>query len=132
MSPSDKPLVWLQSEVKTPPFSSQARLDAGFYLLQKGESLGMPISRASWTVGPLYVLSYLASVVVAPLIDAVSCATPGDTTQPVLHITAAIAPKKTRPRPAENTFTILFDGLLVSTPGSRRASWGARASRRST
>ncbi len=47
MSPSDKPLVWLQSEVKTPPFSAQARLDAGFYLrlLQRGESLGMPISR---------------------------------------------------------------------------------------
>ncbi len=29
---------------------------------------GMPISPASWTVGPLYVLAYLASVVVAPVL----------------------------------------------------------------
>ncbi len=27
-----KPLVWLKGEVKTPPFSSQARLEAGFLL----------------------------------------------------------------------------------------------------
>ncbi len=37
MSPSDKPLVWLQGEIRTPPFSKQARLEAGFLLrlLQK-------------------------------------------------------------------------------------------------
>jgi DNA-binding XRE family transcriptional regulator len=29
MSPSDKPLVWLRGEVKTPPFSAAARVEAG-------------------------------------------------------------------------------------------------------
>jgi len=32
MSPEDKPLVWLHSKVKTPPFSQAARLEAGFLL----------------------------------------------------------------------------------------------------
>lgn len=42
-----KPLVWLHGEVKTPPFSSAARLEAGLLLrrLQQGESLGLPHSR---------------------------------------------------------------------------------------
>ena len=37
----DKPLVWLKDRVKTPPFSTEARLEAGFLLrrLQQGESL---------------------------------------------------------------------------------------------
>ena len=30
MSKNDKPLIWLHSEIKTPPFSLQARLKAGF------------------------------------------------------------------------------------------------------
>ena len=30
----DKPLVWLKGEVKTPPFSNQARLEAGLLLRQ--------------------------------------------------------------------------------------------------
>ncbi len=43
----DKPLVWLKGEVKTPPFSPVARLEAGFLLrrLQRGEKIGMPHSR---------------------------------------------------------------------------------------
>ena len=47
MSPNDKPLVWLAGEVKSPPFSAEARLEAGFLLrrLQSGESLGLPHSR---------------------------------------------------------------------------------------
>ena len=42
-----KPLVWLHGEIKTPPFSAEARLEAGLLLrrLQNGESLGMPHSR---------------------------------------------------------------------------------------
>ena len=30
MSTNDKPLVWLAGEVKSPPFSAEARLEAGF------------------------------------------------------------------------------------------------------
>jgi len=54
MSPKDKPLVWLEGEVKTPPFSPSARLEAGFLLrlLQKGERLSMPHSRPMASVGP--------------------------------------------------------------------------------
>ena len=47
MSPNDKPLVWLAGEVKSPPFSAEARIEAGLHLrrLQQGESLSMPHSR---------------------------------------------------------------------------------------
>ena len=47
MSPADKPLVWLDGEVKSPPFSDEARLEAGFLLrrLQGGENLALPHSR---------------------------------------------------------------------------------------
>jgi phage-related protein len=50
----DKPLVWLHGEVRTPPFSSQARVQAGFLLrrLQSGETLAMPHSRPMSSVGP--------------------------------------------------------------------------------
>jgi len=53
MSPNDKPLVWLRGEVKTPPFSSEARVEAGTLLrrLQRGESLGMPFSRPMPAIG---------------------------------------------------------------------------------
>jgi phage-related protein len=46
MSP-DKPLVWLHGEVKSPPFSAAARLEAGLLLrqLQRGVKLGLPHSR---------------------------------------------------------------------------------------
>ncbi len=47
MGGNDKPLVWLHGEIKTPPFSSAARLEAGLLLrrLQRGENLGLPQSR---------------------------------------------------------------------------------------
>jgi len=47
MDIAEKPLVWLQNEIKTPPFSKSARLEAGFLLrkLQLGETLSMPHSR---------------------------------------------------------------------------------------
>lgn len=50
----DKPLVWLHGEVKTPPFSQAARLEAGVLLrqLQRGERLGMPQSRSMPAIGP--------------------------------------------------------------------------------
>jgi phage-related protein len=53
MSPTDRPLVWLHGEIKTPPFSRAARLEAGFLLrrLQRGERLGMPHSRPMPSIG---------------------------------------------------------------------------------
>ena len=47
VSPNDKPLVWLHGEVKTPPLSREARIEAGYLLrqLQQGRNLGMPHSR---------------------------------------------------------------------------------------
>jgi phage-related protein len=49
----NKPLVWLRGEVKTPSFSAEARVEAGFLLrrLQKGESLGLPHSRPMPSIG---------------------------------------------------------------------------------
>lgn len=54
MNATDKPLIWLNGEVKTPPFSPTARIEAGCLLrrLQRGELLGMPHSRPMSTVGP--------------------------------------------------------------------------------
>lgn len=53
MSPSDKPLVWLHGEIRTPPFSPAARLEAGYLLcrLQRGQVLGMPHSRPMPVLG---------------------------------------------------------------------------------
>lgn len=53
MSPRDKPLVRLRGEVKTPPFSKDARIEAGFLLrrLQRGESLSLPHSRPMPNIG---------------------------------------------------------------------------------
>jgi phage-related protein len=53
MAPTDKPLVWLRGEVKTPPFSAAARLEAGSLLrrLQGGQKLGMPHSRPMPSIG---------------------------------------------------------------------------------
>jgi phage-related protein len=49
----DKPLVWLHGEVKTPPFSQTARLEAGYLLrqLQTGKPLAMPQSRPMPAIG---------------------------------------------------------------------------------
>lgn len=53
MNGNDKPLVWLKGQVKTPPFSKEARIDSGMLLrrLQRGESLGLPHSRPMQTIG---------------------------------------------------------------------------------
>lgn len=53
MSPNDKPLVWLRGQVESPPFSDDARHAAGFLLrmLQRGEKLSMPRSRAMPSIG---------------------------------------------------------------------------------
>lgn len=52
--PSRKPVVWLHGEVKTPPFTSEGRLEAGMLLrlLQEGERLGMPQAEPLADVGP--------------------------------------------------------------------------------
>jgi phage-related protein len=49
-----KPLVWLHGEIKTPPFSTEARIEAGCLLrrLQRGELLGLPASRPMPVIGP--------------------------------------------------------------------------------
>jgi phage-related protein len=46
-------MVWLRGEIKTPPFSHEARLEAGFPLrrLQDGELLGLPASRPLPEIG---------------------------------------------------------------------------------
>ena len=48
-----KPLVWRHGEIKTPPFSEEARIQAGFLLrrLQRGDKLTMPMSRPMPEVG---------------------------------------------------------------------------------
>ena len=53
MADLDKPLVWLHGEVRTPPFSKQARLDAGLLLrrVQRGEKLSLPHSRPMPSIG---------------------------------------------------------------------------------
>jgi phage-related protein len=53
VSPKDKPLAWLHGEVKTPPFSKEARLEVGYLLrlLQRGDSIVMPHSRPMPTIG---------------------------------------------------------------------------------
>ena len=54
MSGGDKPLVWLHGEIRTPPLSSKARVEAGYLLrlLQRGETLSMPHSRPMPAIGP--------------------------------------------------------------------------------
>jgi len=53
MSPTDKPLIWLHGEVKTPPMTAAARVEAGYLLrrLQSGELLEMPHSRPMPSIG---------------------------------------------------------------------------------
>ena len=54
MGPPEKPIFWLHGEIKSPPFSKDARVQAGFLLrmLQEGESLQMPWSRTMPSMGP--------------------------------------------------------------------------------
>ena len=53
MSTGHKPLVWRHGEVKSPPFSDAARLEAGFLLrrLQAGVKLSLPQSRPMPGIG---------------------------------------------------------------------------------
>lgn len=54
MVEGDRPIVWLHGEVRTPPFSPRARVEAGYLLrrLQRGETLALPYSRPMPTIGP--------------------------------------------------------------------------------
>ena len=54
MSPQDKPLVWMHGEISTPPFSANARIEAGYLLRQveKGIKLSLPQSRPLPSIGP--------------------------------------------------------------------------------
>jgi phage-related protein len=54
VSSKHKPLVWLHGEIKTPPFSPTARVEAGILLrrLQKGEQLSLPHSRPMPFIAP--------------------------------------------------------------------------------
>ncbi|MGH8687502.1 MAG: type II toxin-antitoxin system RelE/ParE family toxin [Burkholderiales bacterium] len=49
----DKPLLWLHGEVKSPPFSTLARIEAGVLLrrLQRGEHMSLPHCRPMPDVG---------------------------------------------------------------------------------
>ena len=49
----ERPLVWLKTEIKTPPFSKEARVQAGALLrqVQLGHSLTMPHSRPMPSIG---------------------------------------------------------------------------------
>jgi phage-related protein len=49
-----KPVGWLHGEIKTPPFTSAARTEAGELLarLQRGEALSLPHSRPMPEIGP--------------------------------------------------------------------------------
>jgi phage-related protein len=53
MKAEDKALVWLHGEVKTPPLTSAARIEAGYLLrkLQMGVKLSLPHSRPTPSVG---------------------------------------------------------------------------------
>lgn len=53
MRRNDRPLVWLRGEVKTPPFSVTARLEAGYLLrlVQQGQVLALPHSRPMPSIG---------------------------------------------------------------------------------
>ncbi|MFI5180945.1 MAG: type II toxin-antitoxin system RelE/ParE family toxin [Thermoanaerobaculia bacterium] len=53
MSRVGKPLAWLHGEVRTPPLSTEARIEMGRLLrrLQRGELLPFPESRPMNTIG---------------------------------------------------------------------------------
>ena len=53
MANEGKPLIWMAGEIKTPPFSSAARIEAGTLLrrLQLGENIGLPHVRPMPSIG---------------------------------------------------------------------------------
>ncbi len=50
---TDKDLFWLTDKVSSPPLSSEARVETGYYLrkLQQGEKLSLPQSRPMPDIG---------------------------------------------------------------------------------
>lgn len=54
MEHRDRPLVWLDERVHTPPFSLAARIEAGklLRLVQWGQTLEVPHSRPMPAIGP--------------------------------------------------------------------------------
>lgn len=50
---AEKVVIWLHGEVRTPPFSAEARREAGglLGLLQRGQLIGMPLSRPMPSIG---------------------------------------------------------------------------------
>jgi len=53
MPKADKPLAWLHGEIRTPPFSMEARVEAGVLLrrLQRGDNIPLPHSRPMPSIG---------------------------------------------------------------------------------
>lgn len=53
MSKPRKPLAWLHGDIKTPPFSAAARIEAGVLLrrLQEGANLSLPYARPMPSIG---------------------------------------------------------------------------------
>lgn len=53
MELKDKLVFWLHTEIKTPPFSENARLTAGYFIrkLQQRETLSMPDLRPMPSIG---------------------------------------------------------------------------------
>ena len=53
MTEASKPLAWLHGQIKTPPFSKNARIEAGVLLrrLQRSETLSLPHSRPMPGIG---------------------------------------------------------------------------------
>ena len=50
---ADKPLAWLHGDILTPPFSTEARIEAGTLLrkIQKGELISPPHSKPMPNIG---------------------------------------------------------------------------------
>lgn len=75
--PRHKPLTWLGGEVKSPPLSSAARVEAGFLLrkLQAGENLELPLQDENRTWRVVYRIDRDA-VVILDVFAKTSQATP--------------------------------------------------------
>ena len=54
MTVDRKPVIWVHGELKTPPMTASARVEAGYLLglLQEGVNLAMPLSRPMPQIGP--------------------------------------------------------------------------------
>jgi hypothetical protein len=58
MSPQDKPIVWLLGEIVSPPFSCNARIEAGYLLpqIQKGMILILEASEKKTNKTPKSII----------------------------------------------------------------------------